>query len=99
VAAVQEQMAKECCQLDEKGELVRVQQEDGSVSSPFRDDESREKYLQRWRELMEEKFIHPWGIEPEHLGKNEMRASILVRLGDFLVVPEEKANEAEKDGD
>jgi len=93
VAAVQEQIAKECCQLDEKGELVRVQQEDGSVSSPFRDDEAREKYLQRWRELMEEEFAHPWGIEVKHLGKNDVKASILIRLGEFLVDPEEEKEE------
>lgn len=89
VLEVRAQLARECCVLGDDGEPVQEKQEDGSVVSPFRDDDARDEFQQRWGELMAEEFSHPFGVEVAHLGNIEVTAATLLKLGEFLVEPEE----------
>ena len=94
VLEVRNQLARECCLLDDKGEPVQETQPDGSVTSPWRDDAAREDFQQRWAELLAQEFTHSYGIEIAHLGKIEVTAATLLKLGDLLVEPEEPSEDA-----
>ena len=91
IIEVRNQLARECCKLGDDGEPVQEQQPDGSVASPWRDDEARDEFNRRWMELMNETFEHAYGIEVAHLGNVEVTAETLLKLGEFLVEPEEGA--------
>ena len=91
---VRNQLARECCLLDDKGEPVQETQPDGSVTSPWRDDAAREDFQQRWAELLAQEFTHSYGIEIAHLGEIEVTAATLLKLGDLLVEPEDASEDA-----
>jgi hypothetical protein len=94
IEAERAKIAKQCCEVDEKGELIQSRQSDGHVVSPFRSPEAADEYRRLEKELLESTWEYEHTIRASDLGtKAEVLPRDLILLGELFEDDSESSTE------